>query len=36
MIPYVVLPHTVGSVPGADNLFKMFDVLVKTLLEAKS
>jgi zinc/manganese transport system substrate-binding protein len=36
MIPYVVLPHTVGSVPGADDLFKMFDVLVKTLLEAKS
>ena len=36
MIPYVVLPHTVGSVPGTDDLFKMFDVLVKTLLEAKS
>jgi zinc/manganese transport system substrate-binding protein len=36
MIPYIVLPHTVGSVPGADDLFKMFDVLVKTLLEAKS
>jgi zinc/manganese transport system substrate-binding protein len=35
MISYVVLPHTVGSVPGADDLFKMFDVLVKTLLEAK-
>ena len=35
MIPYVVLPHTVGSVPGADDLFRMFDVLVKTLLEAK-
>jgi zinc/manganese transport system substrate-binding protein len=35
-IPYVVLPHTVGSVPGADDLFKMFDVLVKTLLGAKS
>ena len=34
-IPYVVLPHTVGSVPGADDLFKMFDVMVKTLLEAK-
>ena len=30
----VVLPHTVGSVPGADDLFGMFDVLVKTLLEA--
>jgi len=36
MIPYVVLPHTVGSVAGADDLFKMFDVLVKTLLDAKS
>jgi zinc/manganese transport system substrate-binding protein len=35
MIPYVVLPHTVGSVAGTDDLFKMFDVLVKTLLEAK-
>ncbi|HVS25650.1 MAG TPA: zinc ABC transporter substrate-binding protein, partial [Gammaproteobacteria bacterium] len=35
MIPYVVLPHTVGSVAGADDLFKMFDVLVKTLVEAK-
>jgi len=34
-VPYVVLPHTVGSVPGTDDLFKMFDVLVKTLLEAK-
>jgi zinc/manganese transport system substrate-binding protein len=33
-IPYVVLPHTVGSVPGSDDLFKMFDVLVKTMLEA--
>jgi len=35
-IPYVVLPHTVGSVPGAGDLFGMFDVLVKTLLEARS
>ena len=34
-IPYVVLPHTVGSVPGADDLFGVFDVIVKTLLEAK-
>jgi len=34
-IPYVVLPHTVGSTPGADDLFGMFDVIVKTLLEAK-
>jgi zinc/manganese transport system substrate-binding protein len=34
-IPYVVLPHTVGSVPGADDLFGMFDVMVKTLSEIK-
>jgi len=34
-IPYVVLPHTVGSVPGSNDLFGMFDVMVKTLLEAK-
>lgn len=34
-IPYVVLPHTVGSVPGADDLVGMFDVMVKTLLEAR-
>ena len=32
-IPYVVLPHTVGSVPGADDLFGMFDVIVRTLSE---
>jgi len=35
MIPYVVLPHTVGSAAGADDLFGMFDVMVKTLVEAK-
>jgi zinc/manganese transport system substrate-binding protein len=34
-IPYVVLPHTVGSVPGADDLFGMFDVIVTTLSEAQ-
>jgi zinc/manganese transport system substrate-binding protein len=34
-IPYVVLPHTVGSVPGANDLFGMFDVVVKTLTEAR-
>jgi len=34
-IPYVVLPHTVGSVPGADDLFGMFDVIVKTLSEPR-
>jgi len=33
-IPEVVVPHTVGSVPGADDLFGMFDVVVKTVLEA--
>ncbi len=31
-IPYAVLPHTVGSVPGTDDLFGIFDVMVKTLL----
>jgi zinc/manganese transport system substrate-binding protein len=34
-IPYVVLPHTVGSVPGADDLFGLFDVIVDTLLEVE-
>jgi zinc/manganese transport system substrate-binding protein len=34
-VPFVVLPHTVGSVPGTDDLFAMFDTLVKTLLEAR-
>lgn len=34
-IPYIVLPHTVGSVAGADDLFGMFDVVVKTLAEAR-
>ena len=34
-IPFVVLPHTVGSVPGANDLFGMFDVMVKTLVEVK-
>ena len=32
-IPNTALPHTVGSMPGTDDLFGMFDVLVKTLLE---
>jgi len=31
----IVLPHTVGSVPGTDNLFSMFDVMVARLLEAQ-
>lgn len=33
-IPHVVLPHTVGSVPGTDDLFAMFDFIVATLVEA--
>lgn len=33
-VPAIVLPHTVGSVPGSDDLFKMFDVLVNRLLDA--
>jgi len=34
-IPAVVLPHTVGSVDGTDDLFALFDVIVATLSEAK-
>jgi zinc/manganese transport system substrate-binding protein len=34
-IPSIVLPHTVGSLPGTDDLFGMFDVMVKTLLEVR-
>ena len=34
-IPAVVVPHTVGSVPGTDDLFSWFDVTVATLLEAQ-
>lgn len=34
-VPFVVLPHTVGSVPGTDDLTGLFDTLVKTLLEAR-
>jgi zinc/manganese transport system substrate-binding protein len=30
----IVLPHTVGSVPGTDDLFGMFDVMVTRLLDA--
>jgi zinc/manganese transport system substrate-binding protein len=32
-IPAIVLPHTVGSVPGTDDLFGLFDVIVKRLGE---
>jgi zinc/manganese transport system substrate-binding protein len=35
-IPAAVMPDTVGSAPGTDDLFGMFDVIVKTLLEANS
>jgi zinc/manganese transport system substrate-binding protein len=34
-VPFVVLPHTVGSVPGTDDLFGLFDTVVKTLMEAR-
>jgi zinc/manganese transport system substrate-binding protein len=33
-IPAVVLPHTVGSVDGTDDLFDLFDVIVATLAGA--
>jgi zinc/manganese transport system substrate-binding protein len=35
-IPAAIVPDTVGSVPGTDDLFGLFDVIVKTLLEANS
>jgi zinc/manganese transport system substrate-binding protein len=35
-IPHVVLPHTPGSVPGAEDLFGMFEVIVASLVEASS
>lgn len=31
-IPQVVVPHTVGSVAGADDLFGLFDTVVATLM----
>lgn len=33
-IPALVLPHTPGATPGADDLFGMFDVIVDRLLGA--
>ncbi len=33
-MPVVELPFTVGGVPGADDLFKLFDVTIDTLLQA--
>ena len=32
-IPAVVLPHTIGSVEGVDDLFDLFDVMLDRLLE---
>jgi zinc/manganese transport system substrate-binding protein len=32
-VPAIVLPHTVGSVPGADDLFSWYDMIVKRLNE---
>lgn len=32
-IPAVVLPHTIDSVEGVDDLFSLFDVMIATLLE---
>jgi zinc/manganese transport system substrate-binding protein len=32
-IPAAVLPHTIGSVDGVDDLFSLFDVLIARLLE---
>jgi zinc/manganese transport system substrate-binding protein len=32
-IPATVVPHTVGSVEGADDLFGMFDVMLARLAE---
>jgi zinc/manganese transport system substrate-binding protein len=34
-VPYAALPHTVGSLPGTDDLFSMFDVMVRILVEKK-
>lgn len=31
----IVIPHTVGSVPGTDRLTQMFDVMIARLLEAQ-
>lgn len=33
-VPAVLLPGTVGGVPGTDDLFKLFDVTIKSLLDA--
>jgi zinc/manganese transport system substrate-binding protein len=34
-IPAIVLPHTVGSVEGADDLFSMFDVMLDRLVAVR-
>jgi len=33
-IPVVVLPHTVGAVPGSNDLFSSFDEIIRRLSEA--
>jgi zinc/manganese transport system substrate-binding protein len=33
-VPAIVLPHAPGAVDGADDLFGMFDVMIKRLLKA--
>jgi len=35
-VPEAVLPHTVGSVAGTDDLFGMFDVMLDLLLEPEA
>lgn len=34
-IPNVILPHTIGSVEGVEDLFSLFDALIARLLEYK-
>lgn len=34
-IPNIVIPHTVGAAEGADDLFKVFDIMIERLLEAR-
>ena len=35
-IPNVILPHTIGSVEGVDDLFSLFDVLIARLSDYKA
>ena len=32
--PVVVLPHTVGAVPNSDDLFSLFDEIIRRLSES--